>query len=289
MRVWIFEDRADKIRNIEKGLRTGGGGKLTFEHLQTVEAGDRALEEIGRDDLVLVDSQVPSEATGLPVSCAGERFVARLRAAGCECRVFWNSDAYVESLGGLGVVDLNARGGAANLATAVFGPARSDASAASKEEWRRNGEALLAKLTAPEVPLSEFAALSALCQGYLAVVGAAGRFENEVADELRRFEGGRECLAEARGHLVEALDAARWFAEARENVAGAVCRRGGDQEDYWRGVCDGRAELKADVAAIRALCEMPGRAETGGPDSQQHESVAAAQRGLQGLFARRYL
>ena len=292
MKFWILEDSADTAEILKTRLGAPRAG-APVKVLRTMGEAERALGEIADEDVVFVDSQVPAGGAGGVVTDAGARFIAGLRARGCACRILWHSVNSSEPLSTLGVERVRPK----DVGPALFAPGAAPAQAAMAEEWRREGEALLAKLTAA-APLSELATMSVLCQGYLAVVGAAGRFDNEVADELRKFEGGRECLEEARGHLCEALDTAEWFGVGRESIAEAVRRRGADEEDYWRGVGDGLEELEPDVAAVRALYESLRRAgageagEEGGEAGEAgvwHGLVAGAHGGLQRLLARRYL
>lgn len=286
MKFWILEDSADTAEILKSRLRACRAGAPT-KLLATLEEAERAVDEIDDSDVVFVDSQVPAERSGATVTDAGERFVARLRARGCTCRVFWHSVSPSTSLSSLGVERVKPK----DVCDALFTSDEPLRRAALAEEWRRGGEELLARLNAAQAPLSEFEAMSALCQGYLAVVGAARRFENEVAYELQKFEGGRECLASARGYLVRALDAAAWLADARDGIAEALRRHGAGEEDYWLHVGGGLEELKPDVAAVRVLYERLKRSAAGGAGvaGEWHESVVGAHRGMQSLFARRYL
>lgn len=288
MKIWIFEDRRTKALSIKMGLLMKKNRDLTFEALETVEAGDRALNEISDDDVLFVDSQVPSEATGLFDNDAGERLVAKLRATGSLCRILWHSTSYVDSLKKLGVEDLNLMTSATDLDSLVFAAIGPEPRTAAKEEWKRNGQAVLAKLTTRQTPLSEFVPLSILCQGYLAIVGAAGLFPNEVADKLKKSEIGRECIAQAHAHLDQALNYAEWFAAGLEKISAAVKRGGAGEEVYWRGVDEGQAELEK-VATIRRLYERMGEQGNKEAGEELHRLVADAHRSLQSLFARRYL
>lgn len=280
MKIWILED-IDSTVEILKARILECQRDAVIEILQTVEAADRALEKISDADVVFVDSQVPTEVDGERISDAGVRFVAKVRARGCACRILWHSISPSTSLSGLGVERVMARNIDSSLLTSDVGPRQ----AIRKEKWRRSGQDLLAQLTANRAPLSEFVAMSILCQGYLAIVGAAGRFRNEVADELAKSEVGRECLAAARGHLDEALNATEWFAAGRKKIAAAM--RDGE-ETFWRGVSEGREELGLDVTAIRNLYERVGGAKVNDAATADdlHQLVADAHRGLQGLARR---
>jgi hypothetical protein len=283
MKVWIFEDRQSTVEILKASLLRRVPD-MVFEILGTVEAGDRAIQWIEDHDVVSVDSQVPSEATGRSLYDAGERFVAKLRANSCVCKILWHSDVHLDSLRDLGVEYTNAT----DIGEMVCASGPSAMQEASREEWQRNGDALLAKRTAWNVPLSEFVPLSILCQGYLAIVGAAGLFPNEVADELKKSEVGLECIAQAHAHLGQALNAVEWFAAGREKISAAVKRAGAGEEVYWGGVGEGQAKLE-EVATIRRLYEKVGEQGNQGAGEELHRLVFNAHRSLQNLFARRYL
>jgi hypothetical protein len=287
MKVWIIED-SNRVAEELEGAITRHHSAVTIQILPNLEAAREAIEQMTDQDVVLLDSQLPLHHGGPPMAPqAGEEMVARIRARGLRSKLIWHSRTSLpEIAGSLGVQDMS-HASTDGVAAHMFAEALTSKTLAP-ETWSNEGQQYLEKLTARQTPLSEFVPLSILCQGYLAIVGAAGLFPNEVADELKKSEIGRECIAQAHVHLGQALNYAEWFAAGREKISAAVKRGGAGEQAYWRGIGEEQAELE-EVATIRRLYERMG--EQGNPEAGEelHRLVADAHRSLQTLFARRYL
>lgn len=280
MKIWIFEDQSSTVGVLQDSLQKHLPHTV-FEILRTVESGDRAIELISDDDLVTVDSQVPSEATGRPAYKAGEQFVAKIRAKGLTCRILWHSDIHLDSLPSLGVEYTDA----ADIGVMASADETRPERIASREKWRVSGEALLGRLLDNQVPLIELAPLSILCQGYLAIVGAAGLFPNEIVDQLKKTAVGQEWLNKASTQLDQALNAGEWFAPGRESISAAIKSKGIGDAVYWNSIND----TDLDSEAIRRLYDNVSGQSTQITGEQLHQLVADAHRSLQCLFERRYL
>jgi CheY-like chemotaxis protein len=290
MKFWLCEDLETTRRTFVEMLREEQC-LVEVVFLTTSAAASEAIAQMADEDVVSLDSQLPAAPGGAMDVHAGIRLAATVRACGKACHLCWHSPAALPAdLEPLGVRALSKTEIAALVARLSRGMAAGEMPAGAREQAR----ALLGPLAGGSLQPS-LITLDILCQGYLAVVGAAdalqGRPGNEVVRELREDPDlGPPCLHNAARHEREARQVADWFREGVQEVQQAIRRHGGSAEAYWASLSAPPAGDADAVRSVRTLFERLEAAGTPGTEGDNWDQwVQEAHRGFRRLAQRGYL
>lgn len=131
-----------------------------------------------------------------------------------------------------------------------------------------------------------FLAFAILCQGYLAVVGAAELYPNEVSEVIRNdVAGGDEYLKEAERHTDEVRNVTEWFRPGVEGIRQALGSCGGEEKDYWESLSRGSVESKESLQAIQKLYKALEEAEASREAAETLDWNKLVEEAYQGFMA----